>query len=339
MNGTFSEIPAQAGPASGPPVDLPLAQPTVLAVPNCSEGRDPYVIEALREACTLPGSRVVDMHSDPDHDRTVLTVVGHPMAVQDALVALAAACIDLIDVRRHRGVHPRVGSLDVCPLVAVHPDDEPLAEEVALGLADRLGYELNLPVFLYGTLVGDPTRNRPFHFRRGGLDGLADAIADERLTPDAGPARLHATAGAVLVGVRPPLVAWNVELPEASVIEARAIADRVRESGGGLPGVRALGLYLHERGVAQLSMNLEDVRATPPARVMTNVRREADRLGVRLGSSELVGMIPRDALRGTTPAALGLERFTPAQLLEARVPALRRDEPRPYRWEAPDRKA
>ncbi|HWH15691.1 MAG TPA: glutamate formimidoyltransferase [Miltoncostaeaceae bacterium] len=304
-------------------MDVPLPRPTVLAVPNVSEGRDGWVVDALQEACALPGVRVVGRHSDADHDRTVFTLVGHPMAVQDALVNLAAACVDHIDLRRHRGVHPRVGALDVCPIVAVRPEDQPLAEEVALGLADRLGFELNLPVFLYGTLVADPTRNRPFHFRRGGLDGLADAIEGERLVPDAGPARLHPTAGAVLVGVRPPLIAWNVELADGTLADARAIADRVREAGGGLPGLRALGLYLPARGVAQVSMNLEDHRVTPPARAVAAVRREADRLGVAVGDSELVGMIPGEALRGVSPAALGLRRLTPAQVLEARVPALR----------------
>ena len=213
----------------------------VLSVPNVSEGRDPRVIARLRDACAVPRVRVVDVHSDADHDRTVFTLVGPPMDVQDALVELAGACIDLIDLRRHDGVHPRVGALDVAPIVALTPDDEPLAEEVALGVADRIGNELMLPVFLYGNLVADPTRNRPHHFRTGGADALAEAIEEGRLRPDAGPERLHPTAGAVLVGVRPPLIAWNVELPDASLADARAIADRIRESGGGHPGLRAPG--------------------------------------------------------------------------------------------------
>lgn len=300
------------------------AAPMVLAVPNVSEGRDPERIDALREACEVPRVRVVDVHTDADHDRTVFTLVGPPMEIQDALVSLGGRCIDLIDLRRHQGVHPRVGALDVAPIVALTPDDEPLAEEVALGVADRIGFELNLPVFLYGALVADPTRNRPHHFRTGGLDALAVAMDEGRIVPDAGPEHLHPTAGCVLVGMRPPLIAWNVELPDASLAEARAIADRVRESGGGYPGLRALGLYLPERGIAQVSMNLEDYRVTSPARAVAAVRREAERLGVRVGPSELVGMIPRAALRGTSPQALGLTRFTPANLLEARCPSLRR---------------
>ena len=320
------------------PVDLPASvaaadfePPMVLAVPNVSEGRDPEIIARLREACAQPRIRVVDVHSDPDHDRTVFTLVGPPLEIQDALVELAGACIDLIDLRRHRGVHPRVGALDVVPIVALTPDDEALAEEVALMVADRIGNELMLPVFLYGSLVADPHRNRPHHFRNGGVDALAEAMEEGRLHPDAGPERLHPTAGAVLVGMRPPLIAWNVELPDASLAVARAIADRIRESGGGHPGLRALGLYLPERGIAQVSMNLEDYRVTSPARAVAAVRREAERLGVAVGSSELVGMVPKAALRGTSPAALGLERFTPAQVLEARCPDLRRPDPPFYR--------
>lgn len=303
------------------------APPQVLAVPNVSEGSDPEIIAQLTQAAALPRVRVVDVHSDADHDRTVITLVGPPMDIQDALVELAGACIDLIDLRRQRGVHPRVGALDVAPLVALTPDDEALASEVALVVADRIGNELNLPVFLYGALVADPQRNRPHHFRSEGIDGLERAMEEGRLRPDAGPERLHPTAGAVLVGMRPPLIAWNVELPDASLADARAIADRVRETGGGYPGLRALGLYLPERGVAQVSMNLEDYRVTSPARAVHAVRREAERLGVRVGSSELVGMIPRAALRGTSPQALGLRSFTPAQVLEARCPDLRRPDP------------
>lgn len=301
--------------------------PTVLAVPNCSEGTDPDILAALADACRVPGARVLDRHSDPDHDRTVLTVAGHPMGVQDALFRLAEACVELIDLRWKRGAHPRVGALDVCPLVALTDADAPLAEEVATGLAERIGRELDVPVFLYGTLATNPMRTRPHDFRTGGPDALADELDHGHLTPDAGPPRLHPTAGCVLVGVRPPLVAWNVWLPHASLAEARAIADRVRESGGGLPSVRALGLYLPAAGMAQVSMNLEDPWRVTPWMVMNRIRGEADRLGVELGDSELVGLIQRGPLGATSPMALGLRRFTPADLLEAHCPALRRDHP------------
>jgi glutamate formiminotransferase len=302
--------------------DAVTARRSVLAVPNVSEGRDPATIAALVDACRVPGVRVLDVHSDPDHHRSVITLVGNPMAVQDALVELAGECVDRIDLRRHRGVHPRIGALDVAPLVALEPDEMGLASEVAEGLAGRLGRELNLPVFLYGTLASDSERIWPRDFRRGGLDALEAAIDDGSLIPDEGPRRLHPSAGAVLVGARGPLIAWNMWLPDGSISEARAIADRVRESSGGLPGVRALGFYLPEHGMAQVSMNLEDYRRTPPQAIVAAVRREADRLGVEVGDSELVGLIPAQAFGGATPGSLGLPRFRPGQLLDAQAPEL-----------------
>jgi glutamate formiminotransferase len=290
-------------------------------VPNVSEGRDPETIAALVEACRVPGARVLDVHSDPDHHRSVITLAGDPLALQDGLVALAGECIDRIDLRRHRGAHPRVGALDVVPIVALSDEDVPLASEVATGLAGRLAGELNLPVFLYGAVASDPQRSRPRDFRRGGLDELERAVEEGEIVPDAGPHRLHPSAGAVLVGVRPPLIALNVWLPEGTLTEARAIAARVRESGGGPPGLRALGLYLPEAGMAQVSMNLEDHRATPPAVAIAAVRAEAERLGIEAGEAELVGLVPRPALRGgPTPAALGIRGFRPGQVLELHLP-------------------
>lgn len=292
--------------------------PVAYAVPNVSEGRDRETIRALVDACRLPRVRVLDVHSDGDHDRTVITLRGEPIAVQDALFDLAAECVDRIDLRRHRGAHPRVGALDVAPLVAWHDDEEPLAEEIARGLADRIGGGLNLPVFLYGRIASDPARTRPLDFRRGGLEELERLLESGELVPDAGPPRLHPTAGATLVGVRPPLVALNVWLPEGTLTEARAIAARVREAGGGLPGVRALGLWLPEAGMAQVSTNIEDHRAAPPAAVIAAIRNEAERLGTAAGDAELVGLVPRDALLGgPTPGALGIRGFRPGMVVDA----------------------
>ena len=158
------------------------------AVPNVSEGRDADTIRALVDACRVPRVRVLDVHSDPDHHRSVITLAGEPVAVQDALVDLAGECIDRIDLRRHRGAHPRIGALDVAPIVAFEDEDVPLAAEVARGLAGRLGTELNLPVFLYGAVATDPERTRPRDFRRGGLEELERAIDEGELVPDAGPA-------------------------------------------------------------------------------------------------------------------------------------------------------
>jgi glutamate formiminotransferase len=288
-----------------------------------SEGRDEATIQALIDACRRPGARVLDRHSDADHHRTVLTVAGDPLTLQDALVELAGEALERIDLRRHRGAHPRIGALDVVPIVALTPDDMPLAREVALGLAERIGSELNLPVFRYGEVATNPERTRPHDFRRNGLDWLALEVEEGRIEPDAGPARLHPSAGGVMVGARYPLIAWNVWLPDGTLPEARTIAARVREAGGGPAGVRALGLYLPEAGVAQVSMNLEDLR-TSPATAVGAVRREADRLGVAVGDSELVGLIPGALLRGQSPSALRLPSFRPGQVLEAKLPALRR---------------
>jgi glutamate formiminotransferase len=304
-------------------MDVPsLPAPVAYAVPNVSEGRDRPTIDALVDACRVPGMRVLDVHSDADHHRTVITIAGDPWALQDALVALAGECVDRIDLRRHRGAHPRVGALDVAPIVALDEDGLSFASEIAAGLAERLGTELNLPVFLYGDeLATDPERTRPADFRREGLDWLEEEVAAGRIVPDAGPPRVHPSAGVVLVGARLPLVAWNVWLPDGSLTDARAIAARVREAGGGPPGLRALGLYLADAGSAQVSMNLEDYRVTPPYAAVSAVRAEASRLGVEAGDSELVGLIPRGALAyGPSPSALRLHGFRPGQLLEAKMP-------------------
>jgi glutamate formiminotransferase len=309
-------------PADGTGLD-DLSQPIALAVPNVSEGRDAGVIEELAQTMRASGLRVLDIHSDTDHHRSVYTVAAHPMIMVDGLLALARASVELIDLRRHRGMHPRVGSLDVVPLVALEPEDMAMAREVAATLAERIGWELDVPVFRYGTVAAHPDRSRPHHFRSGGLDALDEAIREERLVPDAGPSHLHATAGATLVGARPALIALNVWLAEGGLSEARAIAARVRESGGGLPTLRAMGLYLPDAGVAQVSMNLEDFRRTSPADAVAAVREEAERLGAVAGRSELVGLIPRAALSGASPSALGLRGFRPGQVLEAQLPALR----------------
>ncbi len=298
--------------------------PTALAVPNVSEGEHEPTLDAMAAAVRATGARVLDRHADADHGRAVFTVAADPLTLQDALVTLAAECLDRVDLRRHRGVHPRVGALDVAPIVAMGPADVPLASEIARGLAARIGEELALPVFLYGAVARDPDHARPHDFRRGGIGELRRRMEEGELIPEAGPRRLHPSAGAVLVGVRGPLIAWNVGLPHAHVDHARAIAARVRESGGGLPAVSALGLYLATSGTPQVSMTLEDYRLSSPAMAVAFVRREAERLGVDAGDSELVGLIPGAALRGASPSALRLRGFRPGQVIDAHLPELRR---------------
>lgn len=258
-----------------------------------------------------------DVHSDPDHDRTVITLSGPPAALVDAGVALAAAARDLIDLRGHDGVHPFVGALDVLPFVALAPSAMPDAVAAAREAADRIGGDVGLPCLLYG-LAGGAGRERPARLRAGGLDALAARMASGEVVADAGPQVPDPAAGVVLVGAREPLIAWNIWLPGGSLDDARAVAAAVREgaAGGGLESVRALGLMCPRTGLAQVSMNIEDYRRTPLLAVVGRVRREAADRGLVAGESELVGMVPRAALDGTSPDALGLPGLPPEKIIE-----------------------
>jgi len=261
----------------------------VLAIPNVSEGRDATTIEAIGAAFD---ARLLDIHSDPDHHRSVFTLAGGPGSLAGAVLDGAAEVVRRIDVNRHVGIHPRVGAIDVAPIVYLDPADRGAACAEALVVGDLLGEELELPVFLYGELAAGRTRAE---LRRGGPAGLAGRIEAGELRPDFGPRRLHPTAGAVLVAARAPLIAFNVELaPPATVEDARAIAARIREGGAqGLPAVRAIGLWLDARGVAQVSTNVEDHRAMPLARVVEAIARHATP-----SRAELVGLAPRVAFDG-----------------------------------------
>jgi glutamate formiminotransferase len=261
----------------------------LLAIPNVSEGRDERAIEAIGAAFD---ARLLDVHSDPDHHRSVFTLAGAPGALAGAIVSGAAEVLRRVDVNRHEGIHPRVGAIDVAPIVYLDPVDRGAACAEALVLGDRLGHELELPVFLYGELAQGRTRAE---LRRGGPANLAQRIEAGELRPDFGPRRLHPTGGGVLVAARRPLVAFNVELaPPDTVVDAREIAARIREGGAeGLPGVRAIGLWLDARGVAQVSTNVEDHRRVPLAEVVAAIARHATP-----SRAELVGLAPRVAFDG-----------------------------------------
>ncbi|HKO27874.1 MAG TPA: hypothetical protein VJU80_10485 [Solirubrobacteraceae bacterium] len=256
---------------------------TLLAVPNVSEGRDREAIDAIAQAF---GGRLLDVHSDPDHNRSVYTLAGEPGVLAHAVLGGAREAIRWIDLNSHIGAHPRVGALDVAPIVYLSEQDRGAACAEALVLADLLGAELELPVFLYGALADGRTRAE---LRRGGPAALA------ALKPDFGPNHMHPVAGATLVAARAPLVAFNVELaPHATAVQAREIAARIREGGPeGLPGVRAIGLWLEERGVAQVSINVEDHRKVTLAQVVDAVARHAD-----IAEAELVGLAPQAAFAG-----------------------------------------
>jgi glutamate formiminotransferase len=286
------------------------------SVPNVSEGRDPETIQALATALG-ERARLLDVHSDPDHNRSVFTLVGDERELVSALLAGVACARERIDLRRHEGAHPRIGAADVVPLVPIDPADLERARAVALELAARIGDELELPVFLYGELSADG--RGPAFFRQGGPEELQRRVDQGELSPDFGPGRLDAAAGGVLVGARHPLVAFNVNLHSGDLTIAREIAAVVRESGGGFAGVRALGLELPSRGLVQVSMNVEDWRAAALADVVARIRDEAAGRGVELAGSELVGLMPAGAAAAAAGAALDIAGFDASHVLELRL--------------------
>jgi glutamate formiminotransferase / 5-formyltetrahydrofolate cyclo-ligase len=285
------------------------------AVPNFSEGRDRATIAAIAGALSAR-TRLLDIHSDPDHNRSVFTVVGDDAGLVEGLLAAIASARDLIDLRVHEGAHPRIGSADVVPVVPLRPDDMERARAAASELARRVGEELGVPVFLYGELA--PGRG-PAFFRAGGTEGLAGRLAAGELRPDFGPAALHASAGGVMVGARKPLIAFNVDLRGGSVEDARAIASVVRERDGGFPGVRALGLDLPGAGRVQVSMNVEDWEAAALHEIVRKVEAEAAARGIEVSGSELVGLMPAGAAAAAAGAMLRIEGFDATRLLELRL--------------------
>ena len=266
------------------------ADDILLTVPNVSEGRDPNVIKQIGDAFASTGAELLDVHSDADHHRSVYTVAGDTDAIVAALVAGARGCVDLVDLRAQRGSHPHAGALDVAPIVYLDRARRGAACAAALVAGEELG-RAGLPVFLYGELAGGRSRAE---LRAGGLSALTARIERGELHPDFGPRHPDPRTGVTLVGARPPLVAFNVELaPPATLAEARAIAARIREGGAeGLAGVRAIGIELTTRAtpVAQVSTNVEDHRRTPLAQVVAAVARHAEVRGC-----ELVGLAPRAA--------------------------------------------
>ena len=284
------------------------------AVPNFSEGRDRSVVDSLRDALSGP-ARLLDVHVDGDHHRSVFTVVGEPEELVESLLAGIGAARERIDLRRHDGAHPRIGAADVVPIVPIRPEDMERAKATASALAARIGDELRLPVFLYGELA--PGRG-PAFFRRGGPEELQGRIDAGELAPDFGPARLDERAGGVIVGARLPLIAFNVNL-RGSVAAAREIAAVVRESGGGFPGVRALGLDLPQAGVVQVSMNVEDWEAAALHEIVARVEREATARGADVLGSELVGLMPAGAAAAAAGSALRIDGFDSSRVLELRL--------------------
>jgi glutamate formiminotransferase len=286
------------------------------SVPNFSEGRDETALTALREAMSRP-ARLLDVHVDWDHHRSVYTLVGSADELVETLLAGIRCARDRIDLGRHEGAHPRIGAADVVPLVPLRPEDESRARQAALTLANRIADELELPVFFYGRLTEDG--REPAFFRRGGPEELQRRIDSGELAPDRGPDRLHPSAGGVVLGVRRPLIAFNVNLRAEDVEIARDIARLVRERDGGFPGVRALGLDLPKAGLIQVSMNVTDWEAAALHQIVARVVSEAEARGAQVVGSELVGLMPAGAAVAAAGSLLRIDGFDPSRVLELRL--------------------
>ncbi|MGI8480383.1 MAG: glutamate formimidoyltransferase [Gaiellaceae bacterium] len=282
------------------------------AVPNVSEGRDAGAIEEIGRAFASRAT-LLDVHADADHHRSVFTLAADADPLVEALLAGIARALELVDLRVHDGVHPRVGAVDVVPLVPLVPSDMALAQETATAVAQRVGAELEIPVFLYGTVGGG---KRPAFFRSGGLAELESRVDAGEFRADAGPSRLEPRSGAVLVGARPPLVAYNVVLGAADAGVARAIAASIRESGGGIPGVQAIGLALPRAGRVQVSMNVLDLEHAPLHEVVERVRQEAAWRGIRVLDGELVGLVPERVLADAAAAGVSIPGVDESHVLE-----------------------
>ena len=288
----------------------------LLAVPNFSEGRDTSVIAAIRAA--LDSKRgLLDRHSDPEHNRTVFTLTGDPRELDELLPAATAIAVERIDMRRHRGLHPCVGALDVCPLVWLDAAGEEPARIHARKAGERIA-ELGVPVFLYGVLASSEERRERAFFREGGLAGLRHRMRTGEVVPDFGPTEPHPRAGATLVTARPPLAAFNVELDTADAAVAQRIAAGLRESGGGLEGVRAIGLAL-EGGRTQVSTNVHDPISVPLRAVVERIAELGTEHGAKPVEAEVVGLVPAAAMQGF-PAEIPVPGFDRERhLIESRI--------------------
>lgn len=282
------------------------------AVPNVSEGREAAAIEEIGRAFASRAA-LLDVHADADHHRSVFTLAADPDPLVESLVTGIARALELVDLRAHDGVHPRVGAVDVVPLVPVVPSELAAAEAAARAVAERVGRELQVPVFLYGAAGGG---KRPAFFRSGGLAELERRVVAGELRADAGPSRLDPRSGAILVGARLPLVAYNVELAAADVSVARAIAASIRESGGGMPGVQAIGLELPRSGRIQVSMNVLDLERAPLHEVVKRVREEAASRGAEVVDGELVGLAPERVLAAAVAAGVSIPGVSESRVLE-----------------------
>jgi glutamate formiminotransferase len=289
-------------------------------VPNISEGRRPDVVARIVEAVRrVPGAQLLDFSSDASHNRSVITMAGDPGALKAAVLALFDAAVGLIDLRTHTGEHPRIGAVDVVPFVPIEgvtmDDCVALAKDTARSVAERFA----MPVYLYEEASVNPLRKNLEDIRRGEFEGLAAKMATEGWGPDYGPSTPHPTAGATVIGARMPLIAYNINLTTDRIDVAKKIAAAVRFSSGGFRYVKAMGVTLADRGIVQVSMNLTNYEKTPILRVFEAVKREAEKYGVNVLESEIVGLVPAAALIDAAEATLQLTAFKRNQVLETRL--------------------
>ncbi len=289
-------------------------------IPNVSEGRRPEIVAAIADAIRqVAGVRLLDHSSDPSHNRSVFTLVGDARGVANAVLALFERAVEDIDLRLHRGEHPRLGAVDVVPFVPIEgatmADCVALARQVGAEVAARF----EIPVYLYEEASADPARRNLEDIRRGEFEGLASKMATTGWTPDFGPAWPHPTAGAAVIGARMPLIAYNINLATDRLDVAKKIAAAIRHSSGGFRFVKAMGITLEDRGIVQVSMNLTNFEKTPIFRVFEMVKREADRYGVAILESEIVGLVPSAALLSAAQFYLQIDGFQADQVLEHKL--------------------
>ena len=298
----------------------------VECVMNVSEGRDTLKLETIaRKIEAVPSAFLLDHSADPDHHRTVFSFIGTPSSIFDASFAAVKKAGQLIDMREHQGVHPRIGAVDVVPFVPVQNVSMKECVAVAHRLGKKISQTLQIPVYFYAEAALSPDREHLSGIRKDQFEGLHVRIkSDPRRKPDLGPCRLHPTAGATAIGARQPLIAFNIYLNTSDVGQARKIAGLIRESGGGLAGVKALGLYIERKGLAQVSMNVTHYRKTSLLKIFKKVQKEARRLQTEPVWSEIIGLVPRDAINPRTIGTLHLESFHSGQILENKIAEVRK---------------
>ncbi|OPZ12080.1 MAG: hypothetical protein BWZ06_01585 [Bacteroidetes bacterium ADurb.BinA261] len=289
-------------------------------VPNFSEGRDRQKIEAIVDLFRGKHNvKLLDYSNDEDHNRLVVTVVGEPEAVKDAVIEAVGKAVELIDMTKHQGQHPRMGAVDVVPFIPIRNVTQDEAVALSREVAQIVAELYHLPVFLYEKSASAPHRENLAAIRKGEFEGMAEKIKQDEWKPDFGPSERHPTAGVVAIGARMPLVAYNVNLGTSNLEIANSIAKKVRHIGGGLRYCKAMGVALEDRGITQVSMNLTDYTKTAIYRAHELVRIEANRYGVPIVGAEVVGLVPMEALVDTAAYYLGLENFSMKQVLETRI--------------------